>query len=245
MPRVDLRDILKHHQSHVLAGLEKSRAIFENAEAKGDASEFEWLDVIETFLPQRYKASSAFVLDADGERSEFIDLVIHDRHFCPLLFEQGGQIFIPAESVYGAFEIKQNLTRGHVMYSAKKAASVRKLRRTSTAFVNSGAHQDARPLFKILTGILAMESDWTPPFGEPFADALTDGAEAHARLDLGCALRHGAFDVAWEEDARPEIDVSAPDVSLMFFLLRLFGRLQKLGTVPAIDLAEYGRSLEA
>ncbi len=31
----------------------------------------------------------------------------------------------------------------------------------------------------------------------------------------------------------------------MFSLLRLFGALQALGTVPAIDLTEYGRSLEA
>jgi hypothetical protein len=30
----------------------------------------------------------------------------------------------------------------------------------------------------------------------------------------------------------------------MFFLLRLFGRLQALGTVPAIDLGAYGQSLE-
>jgi hypothetical protein len=31
----------------------------------------------------------------------------------------------------------------------------------------------------------------------------------------------------------------------MFFLMHLFGRLQALGTVPAIDLTAYGRSLEA
>jgi hypothetical protein len=31
----------------------------------------------------------------------------------------------------------------------------------------------------------------------------------------------------------------------MFFVLHLFGRLQQLGTVPAIDLPEYARDLEA
>jgi hypothetical protein len=31
----------------------------------------------------------------------------------------------------------------------------------------------------------------------------------------------------------------------MLFLMRLFGRLQQLGTVHAIDLNAYGRSLEA
>lgn len=244
MSAVDLRHILKHHQEHLLSGLEKSRAIFTNAEAKGDATEFEWTKVIEGFLPHRYKATSAFVLDADGARSDFIDVVIHDRHFCPLLFEQGGQMFIPAESVYAAFEIKQDLTRNQVVYASEKAASIRKLRRTSRSFINSGAHQDARPLFCILTGILCLESTWDPPFGNPFERALQDGASEHSPIDLGCALRHGSFDITWSGGA-PHIDASAPDVSLMFFLLRLFNRLQTLGTVPAIDLAEYGRTLEA
>jgi len=102
---IDLRQILRHHQEHLLAGLEKSRAIFENAEAKGDASEFEWLTVVGNFLPQRYQATAAFVLDSEGNHSDFIDVVIHDRHYCPLLFEQGGQKYIPAESVYAAFEV--------------------------------------------------------------------------------------------------------------------------------------------
>lgn len=241
---IDLREILKHHQAHLLAGLEASRAIFENAEAKGDATEFQWVEVIEKFLPHRYRASAAFVLDADGERSDFIDVVIHDRHFCPLLFEEGGQQFIPAESVYAAFEIKQELDRTNLIYAAEKADSVRRLRRTSAEIINAGGRQAARELFDILTGILAMESSWSPPFGDPFTTALKDGAAEHSAIDLGCALRHGSFDVTWT-DGEPLADVSAPDVSLMFFLLRLFGRLQSLGTVPAIDLAEYGRTLEA
>jgi hypothetical protein len=34
----------------------------------------------EGFLPGRYAVSGAFVIDADGNRSEQIDLVIHDAH---------------------------------------------------------------------------------------------------------------------------------------------------------------------
>ena len=241
---VDLAEILKNHQRTLLAGLDASRAIFENNEAKGDAAEFQWIEVIEKFLPHRYKASAAFVLDADGERSHFIDVVIHDRHYCPLLFEQGGQVFVPAESVYAVFEIKQALDRENVIYAAETAGSVQRLRRTSSSIVNMGGDASPRPLFEILTGVLALESSWTPPFSEPFRSALTDGAQSFARLDLGCALRHGGFEVAWDGGgAQPEFSV--PDASLMFFLLRLFGRLQRLGTVPAIDLKEYGRSLEA
>lgn len=242
---VDLHDLLVHHQTKLLAGLETSRAIFENAEAKGDATEFQWREVIEKFLPTRYQATAAFVLDADGEISDFIDVVIHDRHYCPLLFEEGEQKFIPAESVYAAFEIKQSLDRQQILYASEKGASVRRLRRTSGPFVNSGAPQKARDLFEILTGVLCLESDWNPPFGDPFKSALKDGATKHSGIDVGCALRHGAFEVIWRDGDEPEVDISTPEASLMFFLLRLFARLQAMGTVPAIDLAEYGRSLEA
>ena len=242
---VDLHDILVHHQAKLLAGLESSRAIFENAEAKGDATEFQWREVIEKFLPTRYQATAAFILDADGEVSDFIDVVIHDHHYCPLLFEEGGQKFVPAESVYAAFEIKQNLHREQVLYASEKGASVRRLRRTSAPFVNSGAPQAARDLFQVLTGVLCLKSDWTPPFGDAFKTALKDGAREHSGIDLGCALRHGAFEISWTDSGEPQLDISTPEASLMFFLLRLFGRLQQLGTVPAIDLAEYGRTLEA
>ena len=241
---INLETILKQHQRKLLAGLETSRRLFENAEAKGDATEFEWLAVIESFLPTRYQASAAFVLDADGERSEFIDVVIHDRHFCPLLFEQGGQKYIPAESVYAAFEVKQDLSKSHIAYAAAKGKSVRRLRRTSVDIVHASGIASPRPLFPIITGILALESSWSPAMGTAFNEAIARTAGSETRLDLGCCLRHGAFDIDWTEGS-PAPKLSEPDVSLMFFLMRLFGRLQRLGSVPAIDLAEYARPLEA
>lgn len=240
---IDLHRILTHHQTSLLAGLDASRAIFENAEAKGDATEFQWLEVIDGFLPRRYQCSAAFVLDCDGDVSEFIDVVVHDRHYCPLLFEKGGQRYIPAESVYAAFEVKQQLSKAHIEYASGKAASVRRLHRTNIPFQHAGGIQTPRPLFPIISGILATESTWSPPFGDPFRESIHNTCGNETRLDIGCALRHGAFDVSWAAGAA--ITVSEPEGSLMFFLLRLFGHLQALGTVPAIDVAAYGRSLEA
>lgn len=242
---VDLHSILTNHQTSLLAQLDASRSIFENAEAKGDATEFQWLEVIDKFLPQRYLCSAAFVLDCRGDVSQFIDVVIHDRHYCPLLFEQGGQRYIPAESVYAAFEVKQALSKGHIEYAADKGASVRRLHRTNIPFQHAGGIQTPRPLFPIITGILATESSWNPPFGDPFREAISNTGGNGTHLDLGCALRHGAFDVTWAGDNLAEMTISEAAASLMFFLLRLFGHLQALGTVPAIDLAAYGRSLEA
>ena len=201
--------------------------------------------MIDKFLPSRYQCSAAFVLDANGDVSDFIDVVIHDRHYCPLLFEQNGQKYVPAESVYAAFETKQELDKANIEYAAAKGASVRRLHRTNIPFQHAGGVQKPRPLFEIITGVLATQSDWKPAFSDSFVEAIKSTAGADTHLDIGCALRHGAFDIDWTAEEPPKMTISEAESSLMFFLMRLFGSLQALGTVPAIDLAAYGRSLEA
>jgi hypothetical protein len=242
---VDLHEVLTKHQTALLASLDLGRTAFTNAEMKGDATEFQWSRVLDDFLPSRYQCTAAKVLDCSGNVSDFIDVVIHDRHYCPLLFEMGGQKYIPAESVYAAFEVKQELTKDNIEYAANKGASVRRLHRTNIAFQHAGGIQSPRPLFQIITGILATSSSWSPPFGSAFSSVLRETAGDQTQLDIGCALRDGAFAIEWAEGSVPDITFSEAGASLMFFLLRLFGALQALGTVPAIDLAAYGRSLEA
>jgi hypothetical protein len=241
---VDLHEILTNHQAAMLANLDLGRTAFDNAEMKGDATEAQWLRVIDDFLPSRYQCTAAKIIDCEGDTSDFIDVVIHDRHYCPLLFELGGQKYIPAESVYAVFEVKQELTKGDMEYAADKAASVRHLHRTNIAFQHAGGIQQPRPLFPVLAGILTTQSCWTPPFGVSFKGAVQKTAGIKTQIDIGCALRHGTFDVDWTDHDHPAITLSEPGASLMFFLLRLFGRLQALGTVPAIDLGAYGQSLE-
>ena len=248
MARVDLRELLMRKQSILAATLQASGA-FAHPVAKGDVPEVSWHAVLDGrgdesgFLPARYAVTKAFVVDADGQTSEQIDLVIHDAHFCPLLFELGGNRYIPAESVYAVFEIKPELTREYVLYAAGKAASVRRLRRTSVEIVHAGGTHKPREPFSIVAGIVATRSGWSPPFGEALITALQDADES-GRLNLGATAQQGAFEVTYHGDT-PELTVSDADAGLMFFLTRLYTRLQQLGTVTAIDLAEYARDLQS
>jgi hypothetical protein len=240
---VDLAKLLAGKQRLLLGELETGREIWEHPGSRGDTTEIDWRGPIAEFLPKRYAVTRAFVLDSNGDRSEQIDLVVHDAHFCPLLFEQGDDRFIPAESVYAVFEIKQELTRDHMLYAAEKVASVRRLSRTNQPIVHAGGEYAPRELFQIIGGILAYQSSWSPPFGDPLKEALKDG-DADGRLDLGCAAIHGGFATSWEGN-EPTISTSEPASSLMFFLLRLFAELQRRGSVPAIDLAAYAQPLES
>jgi uncharacterized protein DUF6602 len=239
---VDLRNLFLHLQSQLETRLQSNRAVIDHPGAKGAATEEGWREMLGEYLPNRYCVSKAFVIDADGGQSDEIDLVIYDRQYSPFLFKQGGAVFIPAESVYAVFEVKQDLTAGHVDYAMKKAASVRKLRRTSVNITHAGGKFEARPPFPILAGLLTLEKDGKSSLGKRLASWL-EAEPREGRLDLLCALRHGSAEATYSEENRVQLDVSAPDAALIFFFLRLLERLQGLGTVPAINLREYGKAL--
>jgi hypothetical protein len=74
------------------------------------------------------------VIDADGRESDYIDVIIYDRQFTPPVFNK---LYIPAESVYAVLEAKQTLNRESVIYAARKAQSVRLLRRTAAEIVDA------------------------------------------------------------------------------------------------------------
>ncbi len=232
---IDLRTIMVAHQERLLRELADA-SLFDHAPTMGDITEYDWCNFLSNFLPTRYQVSKAFVIDSLGNRSDQLDIVIHDRHFCPLFFEKDDARYVPAESVYAVFDVKQDFSRETILYSADKVASVRRLRRTSTTLVDRGETHQPREPFQILGGIVASRSDWRPALGEAFERSLVDANPA-GRLDLGCTIEGGSFTARYGADL--DLQRSEPDVALMFFTLQLFGLLQALGTVTAIDIHAY------
>jgi hypothetical protein len=240
--KVELRKILLHHEQTLLNDLGASE-LFEHPTAKGDLGEGPWRRLLTKFLPRRYQVSKAFVLDAHGDTSEQIDLVIHDRHFCPLLFEDDDQRYIPAESVFAIFEVRPALDKGVIEYAAKKALSVRRLYRTDRPVVDRGVEKPPRGPFPIIAGVLAVKSDWSPPFGDRLVAALST-SDADSQLQFGCAPQDGAFEAFYDNAGHARLEVGREEGALTFFLLRLFHQLQSIGSPMGIDLREYSRPLE-
>ena len=233
-----LNDILDGLQARLEGGLRGNRAAVTHPGARGEASEEDWLRVLNDHLPRRYQADRAFVIDSQGECSDQIDIVIYDRQYSPFLYNQANQRYVPAESVYGVFEVKQELSREYVLYAGEKAASVRRLHRTSAPVPHVEGVARPRPLPRIVAGILTYQSLWTPPFGEPFRSALAKLA-ADKQLDVGCALLHGAFEARYEDAGNVTLMVAEGRQSLVQFLMRLLKQLQALATAPAIDYEAY------
>ena len=118
--------------------LATARQTFGHPVTTGDASERVWLDLLQKYLPERYKAEKGHVVDSNGTFSDQIDVVVFDRQYSPFIFHYEGQIIIPAESVYAAFEAKQTINAAHIDYAQKKVASVRRLHRTSLPIPHAG-----------------------------------------------------------------------------------------------------------
>ena len=84
----------------MIGTLTANRGVIPHPGTKGAAAELHWLEMLNAYLPKRYQAESAFVLDHQGGLSEQIDIVIYDRQYSPLLFKEGPATYVPAESVY-------------------------------------------------------------------------------------------------------------------------------------------------
>lgn len=89
-----------------------------------------------------------------------------------------------------------------------------------------------------MAGILTIESEWTPPFGDSFSAALS-GLSPLARLDLGIALKKGSFNNIYAESGELTAQTSSPEVSLISFFINLTKQLQLLGNALGIDLDAY------
>lgn len=231
--------LLSELHDEIQEKLGRTRRSFGHPGTKGDASEQVWLELLNTYLPQRYQATSAHVVDSVGSFSDQIDVVVFDRQYSPFIFKFQGQTVIPAESVYAVFEAKQSINAEQVAYARQKVASVRALHRTSLPIPHAGGTYPAKPLQHIIGGMLTLESDWKPGLGDPLIKALAE-ENVGGRLDLGCVAAHGIF--SCDDDGCGMFTLMSKPATA--FLLELIARLQEKATVPMIDVRAYARWLD-
>jgi hypothetical protein len=245
MNQFNLRDAFNGTQQEMSAILKANRMVNVHAPTKGAVTEERWREWLQEYLPKRYCVSEAFVVDCNSRCSQQIDLVIYDRQYSPFVWTVRGAKYIPAESVYAVFEIKQSLDKDNLEYAGEKIKSVRLLNRTNAPIYHAeGYISKPRDPFTILGGILTLDSGWSDPFDEPFIKVI-DAFEPLQHVDLGCVLDRGSFNITYNAESGHSRELSTPEESLIYFFLKLLSRLQKMGTVPAIDIEQYARVLSS
>ena len=135
-----------------------------------------------------------FITYIDGRESQQLDIIVFDRQYSPNPFEAGGVLSVSAESVYGVFEVKQDLNKRHVKYAGEKVASAQCLKRTGTPIVHARGEYPPKEPPTILGAILTAISGWSPPLGGPLTKALETLGEEQ-QMNIGCALQSRAFTI--------------------------------------------------
>ncbi|MGJ1435151.1 DUF6602 domain-containing protein [Sphingobacterium siyangense] len=270
MKKVELKMLFSGLQNQMTAQLSTNREFINHPGSKGDSLENAWIEWLRAYLPNRYSVDKAIVIDYTGQTSQQIDIVIYDNWFTPFIFTQNGFHYIPAEGVYAVFEVKPDFNgsvpmgkgkknKDFITYAAEKIESVRVLKRTSVDMIASGNTVFARPLTKIVGGILASTNTYKRT---GTISKILEKQKGFKSIDFGCAADYGSFFVEYNgsEDlslskpkdfekritdyynGRQFVDVSfsKPENSMVTFFMQLSRYLQQaIGTVAAIDLQAY------
>ncbi len=266
--KINIADLFSGLQNQMVAQLNTNRKFILHSGSKGDSLENVWIEWLRKYLPNRYCVDKAIIVDSNGDLSHQIDLVIYDQQYTPFVFTQNGIHYIPAEGVYAVFEVKPDL-QGNVSadnffeYAGKKIESVRKLKRTSVGIINAGIEYPARPLTKIIGGVLSSTNSYTHSNNDTIISHLKNLKDLQT-IEMGCAVDYGSFYVNYEgeEDIKnrkfeerifnyyssrkfESVTFSNKENSLVTFFLQLTRYLQQtIGTVAAIDLNAYSKSVE-
>lgn len=233
-----LREAFAAEQEVLRLKLELSNKSITHSGVMGEVNELHFIDVLRKYLPNRYAVAQGIVVDSNGATSDQIDIIIFDPQYTPTLLDQQSHRFVPAEAVYSVLEAKPMINKQYLEYAGDKAASVRRLERTSVPVRHAGGEFPPKPLFPILAGIVAPSVDWKDGCkSASFAEAIAELKDERS-LDFGIALSDRAFQVS-----RGSIELSESYGSLAAFLFGLLDRLQSLGTVPAVDWNRYGSVL--
>ena len=233
-----LRQAFATEQECLVANLKSSRRIV-HAGDRGEVNELHFIDFLRKYLPNRYTVEKAIVIDSEGHVSHSIDVVVYDRQYTPTLLDNDKHRYVPAEAVYAVFECKPTIDKGYLEYAAEKAASVRKLKRTSVEIHHAGGVYPAKKHFDIVAGILAIEVGWADGFGEAFR-TVHEGLQMNGAIDCGFAAKGASFDTFAGAGA---YTFGPPENALAHFAFRLLWKLQSLATVPAVDWMAYANQL--
>ena len=229
-----LQDAFALEQKLLQTKLELSSQSVTHSGTLGEVNELYFIEVLRKYLPRRYAVDTAIIIDSQGSTSDQIDVVIFDNQYTPTLLDQECHRFVPAESVYAVFEVKPTINKQYLEYAADKAKSVRELIRTTIPIVHAGGEFPAKPLFEIVSGIIAANIEWAEGFeSDAFNSNLGELKDAR-KLDCGLAVSGGCFDIYQDE-----IQLGPKANGLAYFIFRFLQKLQSLGTVPAIDWNEY------
>jgi hypothetical protein len=90
--------------------LKAAQQIVSHTGTRGNLAENLLRELIREFLPLRYGVGTGFVMDAEGNRSKQVDILIYDQLHASTVFRDGELVVLSPKNVLVAIEVKSQLT---------------------------------------------------------------------------------------------------------------------------------------
>lgn len=105
-----------------------SSGMLEHQGLKGRLREIVVEELIRPFLNPHIKTATGSIVDAYGNQSRQIDVILYDEQVTPPILFSEGEGVIPCHSVVATIEVKSTLSRGELRNVVENARSVKLLR---------------------------------------------------------------------------------------------------------------------
>ena len=234
-----LRQALVGVEETFLQKLKQNKKSITHDPTMGDATEDSWIELLEQYLPKRYRVAKAFAIDHLGNTTEQLDCLIYDSHFTPVLFGKDKHQYVPAEAVYATFEIKQEVSAQHLAAAAQKLASLRRLNRTSAPIPWTKGKNPPKKPFQIIGGLLSLNASWRDKLGVAFKKQF-DSYLGDEKLNFVLTAEDGFYD---HFDTKKKASLVTGEGSLIVGLFRLLTALRDCSTVGAVNWEDYEKAL--
>lgn len=245
-----IEEVFNEVSHKMRADLRKARGALSHAGMKGASAEDTFRSFLRDYLPRSVDISPGVLVDARGNVSRQLDVIISDAAKTPVFFKNGEDRVIPVECAYAVIEVKSRLDAKELEGAFKNMLSVRNLEKTAYY----------KPLMPVLTRVYGKEWDILPVSFFVFAFESTDPIQLghklntlhqqHAlpewsRIDCVCVLNKGVLfnlDPNGTMDALPEpgskLIFTETDNSLLLFY-SLISRYFSQATMPDFNLTPY------
>jgi len=213
-----------------------------NAEAKGDASEDVWLELLATTCrtvtaSQRHHHRRGRPREPTTSISSSYDPAVH----AACVQSERNDLHPRRERLCGA-RGKAGPHAGEHNLRGKEGSERPAFTAHRRRIVDArGEVKDRKPPFDIAAGLVTYESSWADPFGTPLTNALAALAKSQW-LNFGIAADSGYFEVKYVKGAKPAVNTSRKRALWPRSLCASLLTCRPSGPFTAMDYKEYSKN---
>ncbi len=129
-PNPDLEKLMAAAADRLRAEFEKARNV-PHPSLRGRARERALIEVLNTYLPRRFAATSGYILDPMGLLSPHLDVIIYDALNSPIYFASEEAQILPSDNVAVVIEVKSQLTKAELSSAIYHLSRAKRLGKSS------------------------------------------------------------------------------------------------------------------